>query len=164
MKNRLLQMIDRLICQRACLDMAAAEIGDRPGVVLEIGLGKGRTYSHLREIVKGREIFAFDRHVHAPDDAQPDDAHTILGDFRDTVTDSVDRFGGQAVLIHADIGSTKPDRDRQLAADLSPAIAALAAPGAIVLCDRALTLPEFAELPLPEAAGTWPYYLYRAPS
>ena len=33
----------------ACLDWAVAAIGDRPGAIVELGLGNGRTYDHLRQ-------------------------------------------------------------------------------------------------------------------
>jgi len=162
--SRLERMIARLTTQRACLDFAAAAITDVPGPVLEIGLGKGRTYTHLRGILPDREIFAFDRHVHAPPGAQPDADHTILGDFRATISDAVARFERRAALIHADIGSEKPARDRELAAILSPALARMTTPGGIVLCDRPLDLPGFEARPLPPDTGDFDYYLYRAPA
>ncbi len=161
--SRLQRMIDRLLTQRACLDFAAGEIADLRGPVFEIGLGKGRTYSHLREVLPEREIFAFDREVHAPADAQPDADHILLGDFRDTVAAAAARFGGRVALIHADIGSEKPDRDAMLAADLGPSMAALVASGGLILCDRELSLAAWPRLPLPPGAGDWDYFLYRAP-
>ncbi|MGH6887075.1 MAG: class I SAM-dependent methyltransferase, partial [Geminicoccales bacterium] len=48
--SRLDSFIRRLEAQRACLDLAAARIADLPGPVLELGLGNGRTYDHLREL------------------------------------------------------------------------------------------------------------------
>jgi len=161
--SRLQRMIDRLVTQRACLAFAAREIADLPGPVFEVGLGKGRTYSYLQELLPDREIFAFDREVHAPADAQPDADHILLGDFRDSVADTAARFGGRVALIHADIGSEKPERDAQLAADLGPSLAALAASGGLILCDRELSLAAWPRLPLPADAGDWDYFIYRAP-
>jgi len=162
--DRLVRMIERLQTQRACLDWAAAAIADVPGPVLEIGLGKGRTYSHLRALLPEREIYAFDRHIHAPADAQPDDAHVILGDFQDTVPAAAERFTGRAALIHLDFGSNKPARDEALAAALAPGVAVLAAPGGIVMADRPLDLGGFEPLTVPAAAAAFPYYLYRKPA
>ena len=48
--SRLDSFIRRLEAQRACLNRAAELIGDLEGVVLELGLGNGRTYDHLREL------------------------------------------------------------------------------------------------------------------
>ena len=46
--SRLDSFIRRLQAQRACLDRAAELVRDLPGPVVEIGLGNGRTYDHLR--------------------------------------------------------------------------------------------------------------------
>ena len=62
--SRLDSMIGRLMAQRACLDWVASAIGGLPGPVLEIGLGNGRTYDHLRGRLPQREIHVFDRWCH----------------------------------------------------------------------------------------------------
>ena len=54
--SRLDSFIRRLVAQRACLDHAAQLIGGLDGAVLELGLGNGRTYDHLRSLFPGREI------------------------------------------------------------------------------------------------------------
>ncbi|MDX1738439.1 MAG: class I SAM-dependent methyltransferase, partial [Alphaproteobacteria bacterium] len=59
--SRLDSVIRRLEAQRACLNSAAELVGARVGHVLELGLGNGRTYDHLREILPDREIFVFER-------------------------------------------------------------------------------------------------------
>ncbi len=59
--SRLDSFIRRLKAQRACLGLAAELIRDVPGPLLELGLGNGRTYDHLREIMPGREIYVFER-------------------------------------------------------------------------------------------------------
>ena len=63
--SRLDSVIRRLAAQRACLEAAARLIAELPGPVLEVGLGNGRTFDHLREILPGREIFALDRRIAA---------------------------------------------------------------------------------------------------
>ena len=52
--SRLDSFIRRLQAQRACLEVAIARIADLPGPVLEFGLGNGRTYDHLRELLPTR--------------------------------------------------------------------------------------------------------------
>jgi S-adenosyl-L-methionine methyltransferase len=67
--SRLDSFIRRMQAQRLVLNHAAAALGDLPGSVLELGLGNGRTYDHLREVialpfrvpVPARRIIAFDR-------------------------------------------------------------------------------------------------------
>ena len=83
--SRLDSFIRRLEAQRACLNHAAALIAGVDGAVLELGLGNGRTYDHLRALFPDREIFVFDRRVAAHPDCIPDDAHMILGDVRETL-------------------------------------------------------------------------------
>jgi hypothetical protein len=53
--SRLDSFIRRLEAQRACLGYAAAQIRAIAGPVLELGLGNGRTYDHLRELLPERE-------------------------------------------------------------------------------------------------------------
>ena len=54
--SRLDSFIRRLEAQRACLNQAAALIVGLDGAVLELGLGNGRTYDHVRELFPDREI------------------------------------------------------------------------------------------------------------
>ena len=157
--SRLTHMADRLITQALCLDAAARLIEGVAGPVLEIGLGKGRTYDHLRELLPEREIFAFDRAVHAQPALVPDDAHFILGDFRDTLP-RVAATIGAAALAHADIGSDDRAADAELAAAVAAILADCLVPGAIVATDRAMDGQGWAGLELPDGAR-WPYFMYR---
>ena len=54
--SRLDAFIRRLQAQRTCLGLAADLVAGVPGPVLELGLGNGRTYDHLRELMPDREI------------------------------------------------------------------------------------------------------------
>lgn len=160
--SRLDRMIARLTTQRACLKRAADLIGALDGCIVEVGLGKGRTYDHIRALVPGREIFVFDRDVHAPMDCTPDADHLILGDFRDTLPAFAERRGRAAALVHADMGSEDRDADAVLAQMLAGALARLVGPGGILMSDRDLSAAGLAPVALPEGAGDWPYFMYRA--
>ena len=70
--SRLDSFIRRLEAQRACLNQAALAIAALPGPVLELGLGNGRTYDHLRELLPGREIFVFEREPPVSPEFTPD--------------------------------------------------------------------------------------------
>ena len=83
--SRLDSFIRRLQAQRACLEMAAGLIDGVAGPVLEFGLGNGRTYDHLREVLPAREIYVFDRQIAAHPDCIPDDEHMFLGELHDTL-------------------------------------------------------------------------------
>lgn len=159
--SRLDSFIRRLEAQRACLNWAAEAVAGVPGPVLELGLGNGRTYDHLRERLKKREIFVFERQVAAHPGAIPDAAHLILGDFRQTLPSALTRIGGRAALAHCDIGSADEAASRTLAAAVAPMLAPLMAAGGIVLGDQAMTQPGWTALPLPEGVAPGRYHLYR---
>lgn len=162
--SRLDSFIRRLQAQRACLDHAVALIPDLPGPVLELGLGNGRTYDHLREHLPGRDIYVCDRQVAAHPDCIPPAQFLILGDVRDTLLQVASRIGAAVALVHADLGSGDEGASRRQAAELAPLIASLLCPGGIVVGDQALSAVRLRPLPLPEGVKPGRYFLYRAES
>jgi S-adenosyl-L-methionine methyltransferase len=148
--SRLDSMIRRLTTQRMCLDWAAALLAALPGPLLEFGLGNGRTYDHLREILPDREIFVFDRQVGAHPDCIPSQDRLILGEFRVTAKGSVDRFKGKAALIHADVGSGDPIASRALANELCPSWVLMLRADGLLLSDQPLHNEMLTELAPPQ--------------
>jgi hypothetical protein len=159
--SRLDAFIRRIAAQRDCLNLAARLLAGRPGPVLELGLGNGRTFDHLRELFPGRPIFVFEREVAAHPACIPDAACLRLGDFGDTLPAFAREGQPKAVLAHADIGSPDRARDAALAAWLGPALRPLLAPGAIVATDRALSTVDWPALELPEGVAPGDYFIYR---
>ena len=139
--SRLDSFIRRVQARRDCLDEAALAIADVRGVVLELGLGNGRTYDHLRTILADREIFAFDRQVAAHPDCIPDADHLFLGDFLETLPLAARRLGGRVALVHGDIGSGDTTATAALARLLAPLLPPLLARGAMVVSDQPLEVP-----------------------
>ena len=139
--SRLDSFIRRLEAQRACLGFAAAQIADLPGPVLELGLGNGRTFDHLRELLPEREIFVFEREVKAHPDCIPDVAHLILGDVRATLAPARSRLPGPAALVHSDVGTGDAAGNAALAAWLADVLPPLLADGAWVVSDQPLSAP-----------------------
>jgi hypothetical protein len=162
--SRLQSFIRRLGAQVAVLDRACELIAGIPGPVLEIGLGNGRTYDHLRSRLKGREIFAFDRTLAAHPACVPDGRHLILGDFADTLPAMRGRLVRPAALAHCDIGSGDEEQTARLAAWLGPVLMPLLAPGAVVAADQPLSAPGLKALPLPPGVAAGRYFLYSASS
>jgi hypothetical protein len=161
--SRLDSFIRRLEAQRACLDWAVAAIASVDGNVVELGLGNGRTYDHLRTRLAGaREIFAFDRQVAAHPACIPDAAHLIVGDFRETLSPFVARHAGGIALVHADIGSGDEAATAALARWLGPVIGPLLSAGAIVLCDQSMEIAGASPQPLPPGVPAGRYFVYRA--
>lgn len=160
MDTLLTRMIARLTAQRIALDWALDTVADRSGPVLEIGLGKGRTYDHLRRARGTDGVLAFDRWLRVGPDLAPPEDRLFLGDFRDTLPEAARRFGRCAVLAHADFGSPDRTHDAAQAAWLAPALEPLLLPGAVVLADRPLDGPGWRALQLPDT-GPWPYHARR---
>lgn len=154
--------IRRLEAQRAGLDLAARLIRDLPGPILELGLGNGRSFDHLRERLPKREIFAFDRDLAAHPASIPDPTHRFLGELRETLPIAQERFPGAAALVHVDLGETAPAAEvaavTRLLAEILPS---LLRPGAVVAADREIAMA--AAPPLDPPAGIEPglAFLYR---
>ena len=49
--------IEQKIAQRDSIDLAARRLAGRPGWVVEFGLGRGRTYSHIGAGFPDREYY-----------------------------------------------------------------------------------------------------------
>ncbi len=153
--------IRRLKAQRACLNLAAEKIRDLPGPVFELGLGNGRTYDHLREILPEREIFVFEREVAAHPDCIPDADHLFEGDFHETLPRAAERFAGQVALVHADVGSANPERDARLAAFIAEYLPTVLRPGGLAAADRDVGFARAQPLALPDGVASGVYFLYR---
>jgi hypothetical protein len=159
--SRLDSFIRRLEAQRACLDLAADAVSGLDGTVLELGLGNGRTYDHLRDRLPEREIIVFEREVRAHPACIPDDDHLVLGSIEETLPAFAKRASGQAILVHSDIGTGDAERNRALAAWLAEALPPLLRPGAWVAADQALNAPGLDRQPLPTGIAEDRYFLYR---
>ena len=148
--SRLDSAIRRLQAQKAALEDAAARVAGLPGHVLELGLGNGRTYDHLRSILPGRRIVVFDRQVAAHPDCIPPDEDLYLGDLFETLPRALAELGHAAVLGHLDIGTGDKAASAALAARAAPMIAGLLAPGAVLVSDQPIQgVPGLVPLPLP---------------
>ena len=159
--SRLERMLARLTAQKAWLDMAAGAVRDLPGPVLEVGLGKGRTFDHLRHLMPGRRILCLDMDLHAPAAARPPADDLLLGDFRETLPALRDRLGADlAALAHADFGSEDRAHDAAQADWLGGLLRPLVRTGGLIVADRPLRLEGCAPLP-PPADLRWPYFGWR---
>ena len=159
--SRLDSFLRRIIAQRDCLNRAAEMIADLDGPVIELGLGNGRTYDHLREILPGREIFVFDRGIAAHPDCVPDANHMIVGDIRETLPSANKRIPGRAALAHCDIGTGDAAANAEIAAFVGQHLVALLAPGAVVVSDQAMALPQCEPLALPAGVRPGRYHMWR---
>lgn len=158
--SRLDSFIRRLEAQRILLNWAVEQIADRSGLVLELGLGNGRTYDHLREKLPGRPIYAFDRTVNANPRSIPPEKHLVLGDLADTLPAFAQVHPSAATLIHCDVGLGDPDANARQVRMISELLPPLAAPGALVLSDQQLSHPALRQKPLPAPIAANRYFIY----
>ena len=158
--TRLDEFIVRMQAQRACIDEAAVRTAGQVGPILEMGLGNGRTYDHLRHRFARHPIFVFDREVAAHPECIPAPEFLRLGDFRLSMLAYVAEGQPPALFIHADIGSANRARSIALAAELAPAWLQILAPGGLLACDQPVTLEGLQELPLPGGMVADNYHFY----
>ncbi|GAB2177764.1 class I SAM-dependent methyltransferase [Dongia sp. agr-C8] len=160
--SRLDSFIRRLQAQRDCLSAAVAQIRGIDGFVLELGLGNGRTFDHLREICPEREIYVFDRQVNAHPDCIPAPDHLFLGEITATLPQALARLGAHAALVHTDVGTGDQESNTRLAATLAPMIRAILRPGGIVISDQALSTAGLKPIALPEGVKPGRYFMNQA--
>ena len=159
--SRLDIFIDRMVSQRACLDHAAALTRGLAGPVFELGLGNGRTYHHMREIMPEREIYVFERAIASHPDSTPPEERVILGDVFDTLPQALERFGPTAGLVHADLGGHDADKNDIFARRVSPLIEPLLAPGGLMVSSDRMYFETLREIDLPRGAVPGRCFIYR---
>ncbi|SLN73095.1 class I SAM-dependent methyltransferase [Ruegeria meonggei] len=160
-QSRLDLFIDRMVSQRACLDYAIAQSHGIPGPVFELGLGNGRTYHHMVQYIENRPVYVFERAVASHPDSTPPDDRVILGDVRETLPASLDRFGATASLIHADLGGHNREKNDAFARFVSPLIEPLLAEGGLMVSSDRMYFDTLTELPLPPTAVDGRCFIYR---
>lgn len=159
--SRLDSFILRMQAQRACIDEVATESVAMGGLILELGLGNGRTYDHLRHRFPGRSIYVFDREVAAHPDCVPPPDLMRLGDFRQTLPAFLELHRGSAVFINADVGSADKAASVYLANELAPALRDILAPGAWLACDQLVYCAGLQRLAMPRGDFGDHYHFYR---
>ena len=157
--SRLDSMLRRLTAQRDGLNWAAEQIAGTPGDVLDMGLGNGRTYDHLREVLSDRRIWVIDRVLQCHPSCEPPAEDFLQGEAEPML----ERLAGEnhrIALAHYDFGFGIKEKDVAEAAALSPAIATVMTPGGIIVSGQPLV--GFEELSGPEGIPPGRYLFYRA--
>lgn len=158
--SKLDSFIRRMQAQRACIDAACELIAPLEGVVFELGLGAGRTYSHLLEKLPGRDILVFERQIQAHAVCVPPEEHAVVGELNATLPDAVKRFAGQVALVHSDIGTSDPAYGASTAEFISRHLTHALCPNGVVLSDQALQWPGLKPIDLPEGVVPGRYHMY----
>ena len=159
--SRLDSFIRRLEAQRACLELAADLVADLDGDVLELGLGNGRTYDHLRKLFPDRKIYVCERTVAAHPNCVPPSQLLLLGDMRETLPAVRVRLADRVILAHLDAGSGELAASKALAHHLAPLILPLLQPNGVLVSEPAITADQLSALPLPGGIEPGRYNIYR---
>ncbi|MFJ6321768.1 MULTISPECIES: class I SAM-dependent methyltransferase [unclassified Rhizobium] len=156
--SRLDSFIRRLSAQRDILNAVAEEVRMLEGPVLELGLGNGRTFDHLRELFPDRRIIAFDRAANAYGPSMPSADNLVLGEIKDTARGFI---GAEASLTHADIGTGYEDKDAVTLTWLPQIMAGTLRSGGIAISGLPLDHADLQPLPLPDSVKEGRYFIYR---
>ena len=159
--SRLDSFIPRMQAQRDCLNFLKPRIDALPGPILEVGLGNGRTYDHLRDLFPGRDIYVFERKVAAHPDCVPPDDHLFLGEARKAIPKAAQKLGATAALIHTDLGTGDHAANMTMGRWLAPALDTLAGPGGFVLANQPPEVGRWGRVAEPPGVPKDRYFLYR---
>ena len=158
--SRLESMRRRLTAQIDGLNWGLAETANLTGDILELGLGNGRTYDHLREYGGGRRVAVIDRQLNCHPSCIPPEADFFQGEADDMLR-QMSQNGMRFALVHFELGIGVEEHDNALSAKLAPLIAPLLVPGAIVVTQN--PLPGFTAIPGPDSVEDERYLFYTAP-
>lgn len=156
--SRLESMRRRLTAQIDGINWAADLVQDMQGDVLEMGLGNGRTYDHLRQEIPDRRIWVIDRILKCHPSCIPPAADFLQGEAEDMLSRLADE-GHKMALAHYDFGHGVKELDVSEGAALSPYIAAVMAPGGLVLSQQPLI--GFTQIKGPDTVDPERYLFYR---
>ncbi|OED46481.1 class I SAM-dependent methyltransferase [Leisingera sp. S232] len=157
--SRLDSMLRRLTAQRDGLNWAAAQISGMDGDVLDMGLGNGRTYDHLRETLPDRRIWVIDRVLQCHPSCIPPEQDFLQGEARPMLK-QLAAEGHKIALAHYDFGFGVKEKDVAEATALSSAIAKVMTPGGVIVSGQPLT--GFDELSGPQDIPPGRYMFYRS--
>ncbi|WP_425044575.1 class I SAM-dependent methyltransferase [Primorskyibacter sp. S87] len=157
--SRLDSMLRRLAAQRDGLNWAAERIAPMDGDVLDMGLGNGRTYDHLRETLPTRRIWVMDRVLQCHPSCTPPEADFLQGEAEPMLR-KLAQSGHRIALAHYDFGRGIKEEDVAEAARLSPLIAQVMVPGGYLISGQPLV--GFEQVKGPDSIAPDRYLFYRA--
>ena len=160
--SKLESFIRRMTAQRDYLNHAAELIKDIPGVVFELGLGNGRTYDHLCQILPNRDIYVFDRRVASFPSCTPPPDHMFVGEILHTLKKAEKSFVQKVALVHIDLGTSDPSKKNymDLIDSISDSLESVLLPGAVVVSNIRFNGECFHAIPETSGVKEGRYFLY----
>ncbi len=157
--SRLESFRRRLTAQIDGINWAADQIKSVEGDVLELGLGNGRTYDHLRQELPDRRIWVIDRVLQCHPSCVPPKENFLQGEAEEMLETLAER-GAKMALAHYDFGFGDKAKDVEEGAKLSPYIAALMVPGGLVVSQQPLV--GFKQIKGPDTIAPDRYLFFKA--
>ncbi|MEP2533077.1 class I SAM-dependent methyltransferase [Shimia sp.] len=156
--SRLDSMMRRLAAQRDGLEWGYEQVNGVKGGIVDMGLGNGRTYDHLREIASDRRIWVIDRILQCHPSCVPPEQDFLQGEAEDMLRKLAGN-GACIALAHYDFGFGNKEKDIAEAARLSPIIAKCMLPGGVLVSGQPLV--GFEQVRGPETVAPDRYCFYR---
>jgi len=156
--SRLDSMLRRFAAQRDGLNWAAEQTADLAGDALDLGLGNGRTYDHMREVMPDRRIWVIDRVLQCHPSCTPPEADFLMGEAEPMLQKLVDN-NARIIMAHYDFGFGIKEKDVAEAARLSPLIASIMLPGGMIVSGQPLVGME--QIKGPDSIAPDRYLFYR---
>jgi len=157
--SRLESTLRRIQAQIDGINWAAKQIADVEGDALELGLGNGRTYDHLRQELPDRRIWVIDRRLDANPLSIPPEENFLMGEGDEMLKELTQR-GVRMALVHYEFGIGVDDVDAIEGQKFSPLIAAVMAPGGLVVTSQ--RMPSMQAIAGPDTISPDRYFFYRA--
>ncbi len=156
--SRLDSMLRRFTAQRDGLNWAASLIEGLEGDALDMGLGNGRTYDHMREIMPERRLWVMDRVLQCHPSCVPPEEDFLQGEAEDGLA-RLKEIGAKIVISHYDFGFGVKEKDVEEAQRFSPLIAEVMAPNGVIVSGQPLV--GFDAVKGPDHIAPDRYYFYR---
>lgn len=156
--SRLDSMLRRFAAQRDGLNWAAEQTANLAGDALDLGLGNGRTYDHMREIMPDRRIWVIDRVLQCHPSCTPPEADFLMGEAEPMLRKLV-QSDAKIIMAHYDFGFGIKEKDVAEAARLSPLIASIMLPGGLVVSGQPLVGMQ--QITGPDSIAPDRYMFYR---
>lgn len=156
--SRLNSMMRRLAAQADGLEWGHSVLAGTSGDYLDMGLGNGRTFDHLREIAPDRRIWVIDRALKCHPSCVPPAQDFLEGEAEEMLIKLAGN-GTKIILGHYDFGFGEKAKDVAEAARLSVLIRDVMAPGGALVSGQPLV--GFEAVRGPETVAPERYYFYR---
>ncbi|MGL1932596.1 MAG: hypothetical protein OCC45_12695 [Desulfotalea sp.] len=157
--TRIERLARRLPIQIDLISQAIEETNKLDGIILELGLGEGRTLEYLENNTSS-PIIVFEIDDNAKMNNVRKTTKLVKGDIFETLPKMLGTLSQGVRIAHVDIGTTDYSDDIDRISPLQRILESVVNVGGFIVCDRPIDFPSFELLSNTHSSG-WPYYLWR---